>query len=330
MKAVMQDRYGGIDMLQLRDVARPQLSDTDVLVRVNAAAVNPLDWHVMRGVPVVARGATGGLRRPQPAVLGVDLAGTVEDVGRDVTGLNPGDDVFGTGPGSFAEYCAAPQDTLAPKPSNLSFEQAAAVPIAGVTALQLLRDVGKVRAGHRVLINGAAGGVGTFAVQIATAFGAEVAGVCSTRNVDLVRSLGAQRVFDYTSEDFTKSGERYDVILDNIANHPLSAIRRTLQPRGMLINNSGRGGRVVGPLVRIAAIAVLSRVSKQQLRFRTATVTSEDLLVLKQLIEEGKVRAVIDRSFALNQVPDAIRYLESEHVRGKVVVGIHRAGVFPG
>jgi NADPH:quinone reductase-like Zn-dependent oxidoreductase len=322
MRAILQERYGGPEVLELREIDKPAVGESEVRVRVQAASVNPLDWHFMRGTPVIARPSTGGPLKPKPKVRGADLAGRVEAVGGNVTRFQPGDEVFGEGRGTFAEYSSSPANRLAPKPTNLAFEEAAAVPVAAITALQLLRDVGKVQSGQKVLINGAAGGVGTFAVQIARVFGAEVTGVCSARNVDMVGSIGADHVIDYTKEDFTKSERRYDVILDNVANHSLSDTRRVLQADGVLVSNSGRGGRVIGPIRRIALIGVLRRFSRQRLRFALAKVTTEDLLVLKELIEAGGVSPVIDKTYPLEQAPEAIRYVESEHVRGKVVITV--------
>jgi NADPH:quinone reductase-like Zn-dependent oxidoreductase len=322
VKAVVQDRYGGPEVLHIRDIDPPAIAAGEALVRVRAASVNPLDWHVMRGTPLLARPSTGGPRSPKPRTRGVDLAGIVEAVGGAVTGLRPGDEVFGVGAGSFAEYSAAPETSLAPRPTTLGFEEAAAVPVAGVTALQLLRDVAKLQTGQRLLVNGAAGGVGTFAVQVGAALGAEVTGVCSTRNVELVRSLGAHQVVDYTAADFTRSGVRYDVILDNVANHSLADTRRVLQPSGTLVSNSGRGGGVLGPMTRIVLIGLLSRFSRQRLRFALAKVTRDDLLVLKGMIEDGRLAPVIDRTFPLADAAEAIGYVESEHARGKVVIRV--------
>ncbi len=311
MKAVVQDRYG-LDALRLEDIDVPVAAGGAVLVRVQAAGVNPLDWHAARGVPYVARMAMG-MPGPKPRVRGVDVAGRVEAVGKDVTHLRPGDDVFGWCAGAFAEYASAPEDHFLPKPAGMTFEEAAAVPVAAVTALQALRNVGKLQSGQRVLINGASGGVGTFAVQIAKSIGAEVTGVCSSRNVELVQSVGADHVIDYTREDFTKSGERYDVILDNAGSHTLSAVRRVLAAEGILVYNSG------APLGRIVLAMLLSRVGQKVFTF-LARLNHDDLDVVRALIESGKVKSIIDRTFPLREAAAAIAYVEAGHVRGKVVV----------
>ena len=323
MKTIVQDEYGSPDVLELRDNDRPEVGDDQVLVHVHAAGVNPGDWAIMSGLPYIAR-PVYGLRRPKNAVRGTDVAGTVEAVGPGVTRLRPHDEVFGWCGGlggAFAEYAAASEDALAPKPANLTFEQAAAVPMAGLVALQALRDHGGVRAGQRVLINGASGGIGTFAVQIAKALGAEVTGVCSTRNVDMVRSIGADHVIDYTREDFTHKDRRYDFILDNVANHSLSDLRRALTPTGTLVPNGGgfdnrwfaNGGRVVGA-------HVLNRFVGHRLRPFLVSPKVEDLLVLKELIEAGKVTPVIDRTYPLGEAPEAIGHVGGGHTQGKVVI----------
>ena len=311
MKAVAQDRYG-LDALRLEDIDVPVAADGAVLVRVRAAGVNPLDWHSARGVPYVARMAMG-MPGPKPRVRGVDVAGRVEAVGKDVTHLRPGDDVFGWCAGAFAEYASAPEDHFLAKPASMTYEEAAAVPVAAVTALQALRDAGKLQSGQRVLINGASGGVGTFAVQIAKSIGADVTGVCSSRNVELVRSIGADHVIDYTREDFTKARERYDVILDNAGSHTLSAVRRVLTAEGTLVYNSG------APLRRIVQAMLLSRMGQKVFTF-LAKLNRDDLEVIRALIESGKVRSIIDRTFPLHEVAAAIAYVEAGHVRGKVVV----------
>ena len=315
MKAIVQDRYGSPGVLELMELEQPAVNDQEVLVRVHAAAVNPLDWHFVRGQPYVARIALG-LPKPKVRVRGVDVAGHIEAVGKDVKQLHTGDEVFGWCSGAFAEYASAAESNFAPKPANLTFEQAAGVPVAAVTALQALRDVGKVQPEQKVLINGAAGGVGTFAVQIAKSFSAEVTGVCSTRNVDLVRSIGADHVIDYTKEDFTKSGQRYDLILDNAGNHSLSEFRRRLTTEGTFIANSGAS---VG--LTIVARA-LSPFVRQRLGSFLAKLNHDDLVVLKQLIEAGKVRSVIDRTYPLSQTSEAIGYVEAGHARGKVIITI--------
>ena len=329
MMAIVQDGYGSPDVLELRDIDRPGVADDQVLVRVRAAGVNPADWAVVGGLPYVAR-PVYGLGRPKKAVRGTDVAGTVEAVGARVTRFQTGDEVFGWCGGlggAFAEYAAASEDALAPKPANLTFEQAAAVPMAGLVALQALRDQGKVRAGQKVLINGASGGIGTFAVQIAKALGAEVTGVCSTRNVDMVRSIGADHVIDYTREDFTQEDRRYDFVLDNVANHSLSDLRLALTPTGTLVPNGGGfdnrwlagGGRVVGA-------HVLNRFVGHRLRPFLVSPKLEDLLVLKELIEAGKVTPVIDRVYPLSETPEAVGHVGGGHARGKVVITVPGQG----
>ncbi len=320
MKAIVYREYGSAEVLELQDVPRPAIKDDEVLMRVHAASVNPLDWHFMRGMPYVMRAGTG-LRRPTAPQLGVDAAGHVEAVGRNVTQLGPGDEVFGACTGAFAEYASARASALARKPSNLTFEQAAAVPVAGITALQGLRDKGRVQAGHKVLINGAAGGVGTFAVQIAKWLGAEVTGVCSTRTVEMVRSIGADHVVDYTREDFTRTGSRYDVILDMIGSRSLSDRRRALTPRGTLvIVGSTDNGRWLGPLKALLAAVVVSPFVSQKLRPIMTQASQSDFKVLQELLTAGRLRPVIDRTYSLSQVPEAICYLEEGHARGKVVI----------
>ncbi len=311
MKAVAQDRYG-LDALRLEDIDVPVAADGAVLVRVRAAGVNPLDWHSARGVPYVARMAMG-MPGPKPRVRGVDVAGRVEAVGKDVSRLRPGDDVFGWCAGAFAEYASAPEDHFLAKPAGMTYEEAAAVPVAAVTALQALRNVGKLQSGQRVLINGASGGVGTFAVQIAKSIGADVTGVCSSRNVELVRSIGADHVIDYTRENFTKSEERYDVILDNAGSHTLAAVRKVLAAEGILVYNSG------APLRRIVLAMLLSRMGQKVFTF-LARLNHDDLEVVRALIESGKVRSIVDRTYQLDEVAAAISYVEAGHVRGKVVV----------
>jgi len=324
MKAIIYHNYGSPDVLRLEEIEKPVPNDDQVLIRVRAASVNPLDWHVIEGAPYIFRLMGVGLFKPKETQLGVDFAGTVEAVGRNVTQFKPGDDVFGGRTGAFAEYvCARADRAVVLKPSNMTFEQAASVPIAAITALQGLRDKGKIQPGQKVLINGASGGVGTFAVQIAKSFGADVTGVCSTRNVDMVRSIGADHVIDYTKEDFTKSGQRYDVILDNVANHSLLEYRRLLNPRGKYVLIGGGGlndGRWIGALARPITALVLSRFVTQDMSMMLAQMTKEDLTVLRDLMQAGKVTPVIDRTYTLSQVPEAIRYLEEGHARGKVVI----------
>jgi NADPH:quinone reductase-like Zn-dependent oxidoreductase len=323
MKAIVQDAYGSAEVLELRDIDRPALGDGGVLVRIRAAAANPLDWHFMRGVPYLMR-PQAGLRSPKRAILGNDMAGEVEAVGAAVTRFRPGDHVFGDVTGSYAEYVCPPEGILEHKPANLSFEQAAAVPVAAVTALQGLRDKARLQAGQRVVIVGASGGVGTFAVQIAkTLFGAEVTGVCSTRNVDLVRSLGADHVIDYTKEDFTQGRHRYDVIFQLAGTASPSICRHALTPRGTLLLSSGDSpGRWIGPVGRIVKAMVLSPFVRQSLVSFLAQRSADDLRLLKELIEDGKVVPVIDRTYSLSEVPEAIRYLETGHARGKVVITV--------
>lgn len=322
MRAIVQNTYGPPDVLELKDVPKPRVGDREVLIRVHGAGVDPADWHIMRGLPYIAR-MVWGLVQPKEKVRGQDVAGHVEAVGDHVTQLQPGDEVFGWAQGAFAEYAHAHENHLAPKPANLTFEQAAAVPLAAVTALQALRDVGGIRPGQTVLINGASGGVGTFAVQIGKAFGAEVTGACSTRNVDMVRSLGADVVIDYTKEDFTRSGRRYDLILDNVATHSLTECRRALTPKGTLVSNSGSsGGRWIDGAGRVIKAKALSSLVGQTLRTFVTKWNSRDLMILKELIESGKIMPAIDRTFPLREAREAIAYVEAGHARGKVVISL--------
>ncbi len=324
MKAITQHTYGSSDVLALRDIDTPTIGNDEVLVRVQAAGVHIGDWHVMTGQPYLMRVMGFGFRGPKARVRGTDVAGTVAAVGTNVTRFQKGDEVFGTGAGSFAEYTPARQDTLAPKPASLTFEQAAAVPTSACTALQALRDKGGIQPGQKVLIVGASGGVGIFAVQIAKSFGAEVTGVCSTTKVDLVRALGADRVVDYTQEDFTRSGQQYDLILALGGNRSLAQLRRALTPRGTLVLVGGEGGdRWVGAAMgRVMRALVLSPFVSQRLRMVVGAANTADLQFLKDLIEAGKVTPVIDRTFALGEVPDAIRYLNDGHARGKIVIAV--------
>jgi len=323
MKAIVQDTYGSPDVLQLREIDKPVVGDDEVLVRVHAAGVDQGVWHLMAGLPYLVRIAGVGLRRPETRVRGMDVAGRVEAVGESVTRFRPGDEVFGRCDGSFAEYACARADRLAPKPANLSFEQAAAVPTSGYAALQAVRDQGKVRPGQRVLIIGAGGGVGTFAVQLAKAFGAEVTGVCSTTKVELVRSIGADRVIDYTREDFAGGRNRYDVILDIAGNRSLSHLRRALAPEGTLVIVGGEGGgRWLGGTDRQLRALMLSRFASQKLRTWVSTERQEDLQVLHEFLEAGQVTPVVDRTFPLSEVPEAIRYMRKGHARGKVVITV--------
>jgi NADPH:quinone reductase-like Zn-dependent oxidoreductase len=321
MKAIVRRKYGSPDLLSLEDVEIPAVEDDRVLVRVHAASVNALDWHVLRGLPYLVR-MSEGLRKPKRSTMGVDLAGSVEAIGKNVTQFQPGDEVFGARDGAFAEYVAAKENKLVRKPANVTFEQAAAVPVAGCTALQALRDKGQVQPGQRVLINGAAGGVGTFCVQLAKAFGADVTATTSTRNVDLVRSIGADRVIDYTQVDFTRTGERFDLILDIGGKQSLFACRRALTRVGTYVIVGGPSGRWIRPMDRALGAAILSRLVRQRLLFFIAKLPKEDLILLKELMEAGKVTPVIDRTYPLRETPEAIRYLEEGHARGKVVITV--------
>ncbi|WP_067844459.1 NAD(P)-dependent alcohol dehydrogenase [Nocardia lijiangensis] len=323
MKAIMQDRYGSPEALEFRDVSTPVPGDDEVLVRVHAAAVNALDWHVMRGDPYLARPMMG-LRRPRAKIRGRDFAGRVESVGRNVKRFKAGDEVFGEADGAFAEYVAAPESVVEHKPARLTFEQAAAIPVAGNTALMGLRDLGQVQPGHRVLINGASGGVGTFAVQIAKAFGADVTGVCSTKNVEQTRSLGADRVIDYTRDDFTSGAARYDVIFDLVGNHSLTELRRVLAPGGKVVLSGGgiyRGGSVVGPMALMVTGMVLARFARW-VDVLQVVPRADNLTTLGELAEAGKLTPVIDRTYPLSEAATAIHYLETEHARAKVVLTV--------
>jgi NADPH:quinone reductase-like Zn-dependent oxidoreductase len=323
MKAIAYRCYGSPDVLKLEDLEKPTPADNQILVKVRAASVNPLDWHYMRGTPYLVR-LEAGMGAPKDVRFGVDFAGTVEAVGAKVTRFHPGDDVFGGADGAFAEYTVvAETKAVAIKPTNLTFEQAAAVPIAALTALQALRDEGQLKPGQKVLINGASGGVGTFAVQIAKSFGAEVTGVCSTRNVDLVRSLGADHVVDYTHEDFTSAAQRYDLIVDMVGNHPLLDYRRVLNPEGRLVIVGGpNDGNWIGPMVGPLKAWIMSPFVHQQFGTLMAHLTQRDLAAVSELIQSGKVTPVIDRRYPLAEVPEAIRYLEAGHARGKVVIDL--------
>jgi NADPH:quinone reductase-like Zn-dependent oxidoreductase len=323
MKAIVQDEYGSPDVLELRDIDKPEIADDEVLVRVRAAGVDRGVWHVMTGLPYPIRLAGYGLRAPKSPVPGADVAGVVEAVGNDVTRFQPGDEVFGIGKGSYAEYARAREDKLAPKPANLTFEQAAAVAISGLTALQGLRDHGRVEPGQKALIIGASGGVGTYAVQLAKVFGAEVTAVCSTTKVDMVRSLGADHVIDYTHDDFADGEQRYEVILDIGGNSTLSRLRRALTLEGTLVIVGGEtDGRWLGGTDRQLRALVLSRFVGQKLGTFVSRENHEDLIVLKELIESGKVAPVIDRTYQLSEAPEAIRYLKQGHARGKVVITV--------
>jgi NADPH:quinone reductase-like Zn-dependent oxidoreductase len=321
MKAIVQDGEGSADVLQLREIDKPVVSEGQVLVRVRAASINALDWHTVHSGRMV-RMVASVLRQPVIPVRGVDLAGQVEAVGKNVTRLRPGDEVFGAGLGTFAEYAIAKEDRLALKPANLSFAQAAAMGVAAITALQGLRDRGQVRPGQRVLIYGAGGGVGTFAVQVAKALGAHVTAVTSTRNLELVGSLGPDELIDYTREDFTRRGERYDVIFDLAADRSFEECRRALTPSGRLIlAGAAKKGRL-GPLMRPVVAFVRSRLGSRWLVLLLARVRHEDLVVLKELVEAGKLCPVIDRQYPLSEVPEAIRYVGSGQARAKVVINV--------
>jgi NADPH:quinone reductase-like Zn-dependent oxidoreductase len=320
MKAAIYTEYGSPDVVRVTDVEKPIPKDSEVLIKVCTASVNPMDWHFMRGMPYFLRIAAG-LRKPKDQRLGTDVAGEVEMAGKNVIRFKPGDEVFGVCRGAFAEYACASESKLILKPANVTFEQAASAPVAAFTALQGLRDKGHIQPGQTVLINGAAGGVGTFTVQIARSFGAEVTGVCSTRNLDMIRSIGAAHVIDYTSEDFTKSGQRYNLIFDCVGNHSLSACRRALNPKGIYIGVGGSTGRwMIGTFARAITMPMLSRVQSQKVVMILANPNKEDLTMIGEFMNIGKVRPVIDRRYALAEVPDAIRYLEEGHARGKVVI----------
>lgn len=324
MKAIVQDKYGSADVLELREIDKPTVKAGEVLVRVHAAGVDPGVWHLMTGMPYLIRVMGYGFRAPKHRVRGRDLAGIVEAIGENVTGFQPGDEVFGTSEGSFADYASAREDRIAPKPRNLTFEQAATVPISAQTALQALRDAGQVRPGQSVLIIGAAGGVGSFAVQLAKSLGAHVTGVCSTTKLDLVRSLGADDVIDYTREEFADRAHHYDLIIDTAGNRSLSHLRRALAPEGTLVIVGGEGGGPwIGLLSRMIRTPMLAPfVRPQKLRVLSSTERKKDLQILSELIESGKVTPIIDRTYPLSEVPDAIRYLEKGHSRGKVVIAV--------
>jgi NADPH:quinone reductase-like Zn-dependent oxidoreductase len=326
MKAIVRCDYG-LANLKLEDVEKPVPDNDQILVKVHAVSVNPYDWHFVEGTPYVMRAMGVGLRKPKEIRLGVDFAGTVEAVGKNVTQFKPGDEVFGGRDGAFAEYvCRRAVGAVAPKPAGLTFEQAASINIAGITALQGVRDKGKVQPGQKVLINGASGGVGTFAVQIAKSFGAEITGVCSTRNLELVQSLGADHVIDYTKEDFTKGDQHYDVILDNVGNHSLSEYRRLLTPNGIYVLIGGGGANeqgFLGGLAKALNAAIYSRFVKQKMGMMMADPSTKDLTLLADMVQSGKIKPVIDRTYkSLSQIPEAIRYVEEGHARGKVVITV--------
>ena len=323
MKAIVQDRYGSADVLEFRDIEEPVVGENDVLVRVHAAGCGPDVWHLMTGMPYMARLAIG-LSKPKLPVLGWDVAGTVDAVGSNVLGIQPGDEVMGTTKGSFAELAIAKADDLVPKPAGLSFEEAGALPISGITALRAVRDEGNVQPGQTVLIIGAAGGVGSLAVQIAKAYGAKVTAVSSTSKEDLVRSIGADDVIDYTREDFTDGSRRWDVIIDTAGRRPLSELRRALTPKGTLVIVGGDGGgRWTGGFFRgMLRAPVVSLFVGQRLRGLATKVKREDLIALTELVEAGTLKPVIDRTYPLIEAPDAIRYLEEGHSRGKIVITV--------
>jgi NADPH:quinone reductase-like Zn-dependent oxidoreductase len=329
MHAIVYRCYGSPDVLALEELPKPTPEDDEVLVKVRAAAVNPLDWHYMRGSPYIMR-LSSGIGAPESPRMGVDFAGTVEAVGKNVTRFKPGDDVFGGRDGAFGEYVVVRESrAITLKPANVTFEQAAAVPIAGITALQALRDKGHVQPGYKVLVNGASGGVGTFAVQIAKSYGAEVTGVCSTRNVDLVRSIGADHVIDYTKDDFTQGTERYDLILDNVGNHSLLKLKGVMKPKGALVMIGGSKGDWVGPLARPVNALLLSPFVSQDMRMILAEFNQSDMDFLGELMRTGKMTPVIDRQYALKDVPAAIAYLEEGRARGKVVINVSSDGPAP-
>jgi NADPH:quinone reductase-like Zn-dependent oxidoreductase len=317
MKAIVYTQYGPPDVLQFIEVAKPTPKDDEVLIRIRAASVNPLDWRLLRGKPWFARFLIGGLRKPKGTRPGVDVAGQIEAVGRNVKQFKPGDEVFGAGRGAFAEYVCTVEDKLALKPTNLSFEGAAAVPVAAISALQGLRDKGRIQQGQKVLVDGAGGGVGTFAVQIAKSFGAEVTAVCSTRNLDTARSIGADHVIDYTREDFTKSGQRYDLILAANAYHSIFDYRRALSPNGIYVMVGGGGAQILQALL---LGPILSLMGSKKTSFIMAKIDKKDLVLLKDLLETGKLVPIIDRRYPLSDVAEAFRYLEEGHARGKVVI----------
>jgi NADPH:quinone reductase-like Zn-dependent oxidoreductase len=325
MKAIVQERFGPPELLRLAEIDPPEIGPGDVLVRVCAAALNPYDWHMLRGDPLVARLIPGavGLTRPRYRVAGLDAAGRIEAVGAEVRDLEVGDEVLGFCPGAFAEYARAGADKVVPKPESLTFEQAAAIPIAATTALRAVREVGQVRAGHKLLVNGASGGVGSFAVQVAAIAGAEVTGVCSARSAELVRSLGAAHVIDYNTNDFTGQRGRYDVILDNVGNHRLRGLRRALAPGGTLVLNAGGSpGRVFGPVGTIAWAAAVNAFVGQHLRPLPTRQDRAELAAITALIEDGKLTPVLDRTYPLTDIAEGLRHVEAGHVHGKVAITV--------
>ena len=322
MKAIVQNEYGSPDVFELKEIDKPVVKDDDVLVRVHAAALHAGDYFAMRGAPYLVR-MSAGWPKPKNYVPGYDVAGHVEAAGKNVEQFQPGDEVFGTCKGTCAEYVCARENNFLPKPANLTLEQAAAVPTSALTALRGLRDAGKVQTGQKVLINGASGGVGTFAVQIAKTFGAEVTGVCSTRNMDMVRSIGADHVIDYTQEDFTRGGQRYDLMLDLVGNRSVSECRNVLTPKGVYMASFGQEDhRWLGPLAQVFRTLVRSIFVSQKMTMYVMKPNQKDLLVLQELLESGKVTPVIDRTYPLSETSEALRYLEEGHARGKVVITV--------
>ncbi len=319
MKAIMRTKYGSPDVLELREIDKPAPTDNQVLIRVQAAAVNPLDWHVLRGEPFLVRLMGFGLLKPKHHILGADMAGRVETVGKDVNQFKAGDEVFGSSMGGFAEYACVREDKLVLKPTAMTFEQAAAVPVAGITALQALRDHGRLQSGQQVLIHGASGGVGTFAVQIAKALGAQVTGVCSGQNVEMVRSIGADHVIDYTKEDFWRSGKRFDLIVDNAAFYSVHKPLRALNPTGIYVGVGGSSS-TASILKSLMLNPLISIVKGRKVVSFMANVNQADLVFIKELLETGKVVPIIDSKYSLNETPQAIRYVEEGHSRGKVVI----------
>lgn len=323
MRAVVCTSFGSPDVLEIREIEKPTPADDEVLVRVRAASVNPADWYGVMGRPWVAR-PTMGFFKPKETRVGVDFAGAVEAIGKDVTQFDPGDEVFGGRTGAFAEYVCVPEErAVVPKPANVTFEEAAAMPVAALTALQGLRDKGGLKPGQRVLVNGASGGVGTFAVQIAKALGAEVTGVCSSRNVDLARSLGADHVIDYTREDFTRSDRRYDLLLDGVGSRSWSECRRVLEPQATLvIVGAPKGSRLMGPLSHMVKVRLAAVRSSRKVVFFIANFNKADMVVLQELLEAGKVKPVIDKRYELSEIADAFRYLGEGHAQGKIVITV--------
>ena len=319
MKAIVYTSYGSPDVLRCDEVAMPAAGAEEVLIRVRATSVNPIDWHFMRGEPYLMRLATG-LRRPKYGVMGFDVAGVVEAVGAKVTRFKPGDEVFGAGRGTFAEYAVAPQSSLAIMPPNVSFDEAGGVTVGAMTALQSLRDAGRLQRGQKVLINGAGGGVGTFAVQIVRHLGGDVTGVCSTQNVDLVRSLGADQVIDYTKDDFTRRAERYDLILDNVGNHPFSTLRRVLTPKGTYVAVGAQTGKWIEPVPQMLAGMLVSVFASQRFAPFLTRGTEKDYEILGDLLATGAIKTAIGRRYTLSEAAEAVRYVESGHARGKAVL----------